>query len=104
MTNTASFRRNAALCLTLGFLAVASATTGCAATGATSAATSAAPAITVYNDQQVARIMSLRMEGDSLADVAKEVGGSRASVRAAEREELTRARNLRHTAGALSSR
>ncbi len=46
-----------------------------------------------YSPEQIERIMARRDWGDGLADVAKEVGGSRMDVRAAERLELARRRD-----------
>jgi hypothetical protein len=43
-----------------------------------------------YNHEQLVRIMDLREQGESLAAVAKIVGGTRADVRAAERQQKTR--------------
>jgi hypothetical protein len=45
-----------------------------------------------YTQGEVAQIMNLRENGESLADVAAEVGGTRQSVRLAERQELARRR------------
>jgi hypothetical protein len=45
-----------------------------------------------YNSGDLARIMRMRDNGEGLADVARQVGGTRADVRAAERRELARRR------------
>jgi hypothetical protein len=52
-------------------------------------ATSPAPTPTAvggYSAAQVGRILSLREDGESLAAVAQQVGGTRADVRFAERQ------------------
>ena len=48
-----------------------------------------------YTHEEVAQIMHLRENGESLAVVAAEVGGTRQSVRLAERQELARRRGQR---------
>jgi hypothetical protein len=45
-----------------------------------------------YTGSDIARIMHLRDDGQGLAEVARQVGGTRADVRAAERRELARRR------------
>jgi hypothetical protein len=64
------------------------------------ACASAGPAVPAtparaYPPAAVERIMAMRERGDSLAQVAREVGGTRADVRSAERQELSRRRQLR---------
>jgi hypothetical protein len=65
--------------------------------GACASAGPAAPATPVraYPPAAVERIMAMRERGDSLAQVAREVGGTRADVRSVERCELARRRELR---------
>ena len=48
-----------------------------------------------YSAEQVALIMDMRENGDSLADVAKVVGGSRKDVKAAEKAEKLRVKSKR---------
>ena len=48
-----------------------------------------------YTREEVAHILAMRENGESLAAVAAEVGGTRHSVRLAERQELARRRQLR---------
>jgi hypothetical protein len=49
----------------------------------------------VYQREAIERIMALREGGESLANVAKVVGGTRTDVRLAERKELARLRAIR---------
>jgi hypothetical protein len=57
--------------------------------GACASAPPAPPAVSrSYSSAAVRRIMALREGGESLANVAREVGGTRRDVRAVERREL----------------
>jgi hypothetical protein len=53
-----------------------------------------------YSSQEVTRIMNLRENGESLAVVAAEVGGTRQSVRLAERHELAHRRGQKTASAA----
>ena len=53
-----------------------------------------------YSRQEVAQIMSLRENGESLAVVAAEVGGTRQTLRFAERQELARRRGQKTASAA----
>jgi hypothetical protein len=48
-----------------------------------------------YDSRAIQQIMQMRDNGDGLSDVARQVGGTRADVRAAERRELARRRTMR---------
>jgi hypothetical protein len=54
-----------------------------------------------YTPAQLSTIMSMRDNGDGLADVAKVVGGSRADVKAAERVEKARRKAVEHVHGTV---
>jgi hypothetical protein len=72
-----------------GLLLFASLGLGCASTMAVPLT---APS-RCYSPAQIERIMTMREWGEARADVAKEVGGTRADIRAAERLELARRRD-----------
>jgi hypothetical protein len=49
-----------------------------------------------YNDEDVSTILKLRDAGESLKEVASEVGGSRQEVKCAEHSALATKRNARY--------
>ena len=63
----------------------------CASTRPAPPATASPP----YQREAIERIITLREQGESLANVARIVGGTRTDVRLAERQELARRRALR---------
>ncbi len=53
-----------------------------------------------FSPEQIATVMKMRADGDSLADVAKRVGATRAEIRKLEAAELARAGKRTHAFGA----
>ena len=49
-----------------------------------------------YTERDVSKILELRDEGESLKDVAKEVGGSRLEVKCAEHSAISHKREARY--------
>jgi hypothetical protein len=83
----------------VGIVGLMGGSVGCATSthaGADVARTTAAqPATRTYSAEELRTIMQMRDSGAALADVANRVGGTRADVKAAERNEKLRRRAQR---------